>query len=257
MGLSRSRSNPGLQAHQWGVATDRVPDAELESATDALVDELRSLSPLAQRTAKKLLKDADDSPLSIAIEQGGHCDSRPRGSEDFKEWVEAFHSKRRARFVGRRGCSRGAPFVKTCVGESAHSAQIRRLQASISFLDEANDLPLGASVLSRVGQSSRLTNLLNLPRYGCGKAGQPWTIDRPCRVRRPFFASSINTSRQAAIPAPVKTQSCRALPAWPTAQGQCRQPAYRQAPSAYRASPAMLAVPHFVLQRRGRKGELL
>ena len=99
--VMRSRRIPGPQAHQWGVATDCVPDALLESATDALVDELRSFSPLAQRTAKKLLNDTEDSPLSIAIELEGHCYSRLRSSEDFKEGVEAFHSKRRARFVGR------------------------------------------------------------------------------------------------------------------------------------------------------------
>ena len=99
--VMRSRRIPGPQAFQWGVATDCVPDAELESATDALVDELRSFSPLAQRTAKKLLNDTEDSPLSIAIELEGHCYSRLRSSEDFKEGVEAFHSKRRARFVGR------------------------------------------------------------------------------------------------------------------------------------------------------------
>ena len=78
-----------------------VPDAELEPATDALINELRSFSPLIQRTAKKLLNDTGDSPLSSAIELAGHCYSRLRSSEDFKEEVEAFHSKRRARFVGR------------------------------------------------------------------------------------------------------------------------------------------------------------
>ena len=96
-----SRRIPGRQAFDWGVATDCVPDAELEQATDALVDELRSFSPLAQRTAKKLLNDTEDSPLSIAIELEGHCYSRLRSSEDFREGVEAFHSKRKPNFVGR------------------------------------------------------------------------------------------------------------------------------------------------------------
>ena len=83
------------------MATDCVPDAEFEAATDVLVDELRSFSPLARRTTKKLFNDTEDSPLSIAIELEGHCYSRLRSSEDFKEGAEAFHSKRRARFVGR------------------------------------------------------------------------------------------------------------------------------------------------------------
>jgi 2-oxoglutaroyl-CoA hydrolase len=98
--VMRSRRIPGRQAFDWGVATDCVADAELEQATDALVDELRSFSPLAQRTAKKLLNDTEDSPLSIGIELEGHSYSRLRSSADFKEGVEAFHSKRRPVFTG-------------------------------------------------------------------------------------------------------------------------------------------------------------
>ena len=98
--VMRSRRIPGKEAQEWGVATDCVPDARLEAATDALVEELRGFSPLAQRTAKKLLNDTEDSTLSIAIELEGHCYSRLRSSDDFREGVEAFHAKRKARFKG-------------------------------------------------------------------------------------------------------------------------------------------------------------
>ena len=66
-----------------------------------LVDELRTFAPLAQRTAKKLLNDTEDSTLTVAIELEGHCYSRLRQSDDFKEGVEAFNAKRPPRFVGR------------------------------------------------------------------------------------------------------------------------------------------------------------
>ncbi|BDT59486.1 enoyl-CoA hydratase/isomerase family protein [Massilia varians] len=98
--VMRSRRIPGQQAYDWGVATECVPDAELEAATDRLVDELRAFSPIAQRTAKKLLNDTEDSPLSIAIELEGHCYSRLRSSDDFREGVEAFHAKRSPSFNG-------------------------------------------------------------------------------------------------------------------------------------------------------------
>jgi 2-oxoglutaroyl-CoA hydrolase len=98
--VMRSRRIPGKQAYEWGVATECVPDVELEQATDRLVDELRAFSPIAQRTAKKLLNDTEDSPLSIAIELEGHCYSRLRSSNDFREGVEAFHGKRKPAFTG-------------------------------------------------------------------------------------------------------------------------------------------------------------
>src|SRR5580693_2002883 len=98
--VMRSRRIPGRQAHDWGIATECVADDKLEAATADLVEELRGFAPLAQRTAKKLLNDTEDCSLSIAIELEGHCYSRLRTSEDFREGVEAFHAKRPARFRG-------------------------------------------------------------------------------------------------------------------------------------------------------------
>jgi 2-oxoglutaroyl-CoA hydrolase len=99
--VMRSKRITGRQAYEWGVATECVADDKLEAATDALVEELRTFSPIAQRTAKKLLNDTEDATLSIAIELEGHGYSRLRQSDDFKEGVEAFHAKRKPSFTGR------------------------------------------------------------------------------------------------------------------------------------------------------------
>lgn len=96
----RSRRIPGKQAYEWGIATECVADGELENGVEALVDELRAFSPIAQRTAKKLLNDTEDATVSVAIELEGHCYSRLRTSDDFREGVEAFHGKRVPRFRG-------------------------------------------------------------------------------------------------------------------------------------------------------------
>ena len=98
--VMRSRRISGAQACDWGIAVECVADSELEQATDALVRELCAFSPLAQRTAKKLLNDSEDAPLAIAIELEGHCYSRLRSSDDFREGVNAFHEKRKAAFKG-------------------------------------------------------------------------------------------------------------------------------------------------------------
>jgi len=98
--VMRSKRIPAKQAYDWGIATECVPDAQLEAATDALAEELRGFSPLAQRTAKTLLNATEDTNLQAAIELEGHCYSRLRQSDDFREGVEAFHAKRKPKFRG-------------------------------------------------------------------------------------------------------------------------------------------------------------
>ena len=95
----RSRRITGFRAFEWGIATECVADAELEKITGALVEELCSFAPLAQRSAKKLLNDCEDASLSLAIELEGQAYGRLRSSDDFIEG--ATHRRRRCARVAR------------------------------------------------------------------------------------------------------------------------------------------------------------
>ena len=98
--VMRSRRISGDEAYAWGIATEIHPDDQLEAATDKLAQELLAFSPIAQRTAKKMLNQTEDCHLQTAIEIEGYNYSRLRQSDDFREGVLAFHEKRAPKFGG-------------------------------------------------------------------------------------------------------------------------------------------------------------
>lgn len=83
-------------AESWGLINEVHPSAELPSAVEALVRELLAGAPLAQQTAKQLIRAADSgaSPATLEALASGFTAATP----DFTEGVNAFLSKRPAQF---------------------------------------------------------------------------------------------------------------------------------------------------------------
>jgi len=99
--IMRARRISAQEALQWGLLTSVVAQEELEDAVQSLVDELVSFSPLALGVLKQVLNASQEGPLSSGLETEGYAFGMLRGTEDFREGVNAFAEKRKARFTGR------------------------------------------------------------------------------------------------------------------------------------------------------------
>ena len=98
--IMRGKKISGEEAFNWGLASELVEKDKLEVTISKLVDELCSVSPLAQRAIKTVLNTSQDAPLHVAIELEGETYGRLRSSNDFKEGVSSFVEKRKPVYKG-------------------------------------------------------------------------------------------------------------------------------------------------------------
>jgi 2-oxoglutaroyl-CoA hydrolase len=98
--ILRGKRIGAQDALAYGLVTEVHPIDELDAAVDALVDELRALSPLALAMGKRVLNLAYEAPLGAGLEIEGLAYGLLRSSGDFVEGVNAFVEKRDARFTG-------------------------------------------------------------------------------------------------------------------------------------------------------------
>ncbi len=99
--VMRGRRVSASEAQAWGLLCDVVPRAGLGAAVAGLADELAARPALALRTAKRVIGQAQDAPLSVAMELEGLAYGLLRGTHDFAEGVSAFVEKRKPRYEDR------------------------------------------------------------------------------------------------------------------------------------------------------------
>lgn len=98
--IMRGRRIDADEALRLGIVTEVVEPDALDGAADALAEELMRLSPLSLAMAKRVLNRAYDGPLALGLELEGLAYGFLRGSDDFREGVEAFVEKRDAEYRG-------------------------------------------------------------------------------------------------------------------------------------------------------------
>ena len=99
--LLLGRKLSGAEAAQWGIIHRAVPDAELESATAALVGQLATAPTVAIGLTKRCLQRGLETGLVEAMQGEAFGLELSSRTADFKEGLLAFKERRPARYEGR------------------------------------------------------------------------------------------------------------------------------------------------------------
>ena len=99
--LLLGRKLTGIEAAQWGLVHEAVPGAELDAATEALVDRLASGPTVSLGFTKWLLREGATTSLAEHLQNEALALELSSRSEDFREGLAAFVQKRDPDFKGR------------------------------------------------------------------------------------------------------------------------------------------------------------
>ena len=91
----------GVEAFELGLVNAVVPVAELDDATNAIVETIASGPPIALQATKRELDSASTSSLAQALELEGLAQSFNASTDDMREAMVAYAERRPAKFTGR------------------------------------------------------------------------------------------------------------------------------------------------------------
>jgi enoyl-CoA hydratase/carnithine racemase len=91
----------GEEAERIGLVNRTAPAAELDAATDALVEELLACAPIAVGLAKRAMDASARPALSTTLELEVALQEVCARTQDFAEGAAAFRDKRQPEFSGR------------------------------------------------------------------------------------------------------------------------------------------------------------
>lgn len=86
------------EAHRFGLVNYVVPDGEVESATEILVQKIVAAPRRSVRWAKKIMNESLHNSLEQQLQLEAQGFGECAGSDDFAEGVSAFLDKRSAHF---------------------------------------------------------------------------------------------------------------------------------------------------------------
>ncbi|BCB83778.1 enoyl-CoA hydratase/isomerase family protein [Phytohabitans suffuscus] len=98
--LLRGRRIPAAKAAQWGLISDTVPDARLDTAAEELVQELAAGPTTALGLTRWLLDRNSTGTLEDALRMESVVEDIATRSLDFKEGIAAFVERREPSFRG-------------------------------------------------------------------------------------------------------------------------------------------------------------
>lgn len=96
--IMRGRRISGREAGDWGIASEVVPEGELDAAIERWVKDLSARPQIPLATLKWVLNGSADAPLSVGLELEGQAFEKLRFGPEFKHGIDAFLEKKKPDF---------------------------------------------------------------------------------------------------------------------------------------------------------------